>query len=406
MEPQNDEVQKVEELQLPLIIAIENGSGSSSNSKIAHELAMFIKCPLIDENDISQALREVSLTTSNSRATNFPDELAQNLPFEAICQLVSTQLSLKIKVIMKTLLSSPARIVRLDELARSFGARLIIIDRKTGDQQYDDYDIQDVLKLYVDMDSFDANKVVSDISSKLSDTENYQVPKDNLASTTSFKPSLQDDVVVEENESYRKMKQPTNDHVHSLTLFEKPRKDKLVCKSCKEVISSSCYQCVVCDEFILHKSCAESAANVKVLSQNRPPFLKSMKPHYDFKEKHKCSNCEEFSYDCCDCLLQTHLNHGFLPTVLYHSQHQHLLNFVIMPLKYNYQYLCCACGTIQLQNDQHRLSLTSQDDSGEYYCDICDREGDLGQLFYQCEDCDFAIHVKCLPELSQSTTTF
>jgi hypothetical protein len=37
-----------------------------------------------------------------------------------------------------------------------------------------------------------------------------------------------------------------------------------------------------------------------------------------------------------------------------------------------------------------------EDDSGEYYCDICEEEQDPKHGFYYCEDCNYLAHVVCI----------
>ncbi|KAJ9166224.1 hypothetical protein P3X46_021005 [Hevea brasiliensis] len=397
---------KVENFQFPLIIAMEDHSGSQSNNggKVSQELAKFLRCPLISENDVAEALQKFPLTTSSKSAKyQVPNELAQHLPFEAVIQIASTQLSLGINVVINTQLSHPANVEKLVQLESNGKARLIIIEFDTNDQHHN-YNVGNVKKLLVDEESFDVEEVIDEMSTLLQHTT-----EDNAI------------------KNQKKIKPPTIDHLHALSLSEKPKEDKLLCKSCSNLISGSCYECVDCNEFILHKSCGESAPNVKVLSQNRPSFLSEVKPdQYDLEDMQKCANCEEFQDDCCDCLLQTHLRHGFVPTILYPKQHEHFLNFIIMPFKYNYQYKCCVCdelgssvsykcydcfydvhvncilpGTIKMNNGQYSFFLDSSsshhDEPEDHSCDVCRREIDSRELFYRCEQRNLAIHMKCVP---------
>lgn len=101
-----------------------------------------------------------------------------------------------------------------------------------------------------------------------------------------------------------------------------------------------------CDEFILHKSCAETPDQIKATAQNCPQFLWEISPKYEFSNTHKCSNCDAFSTSCYDCVLETNLQYGFLPAILHHKWHEHPLNFLIRPHGFNYQYLCCTCGKL------------------------------------------------------------
>ena len=42
------------------------------------------------------------------------------------------------------------------------------------------------------------------------------------------------------------------------------------------------------------------------------------------------------------------------------------------------------------------LCYNLEDDSDEYYCDICEEERDPKQCFYYCEDCNYPAHFKCI----------
>ncbi|EEF32077.1 conserved hypothetical protein [Ricinus communis] len=169
MEPAN-EVQEVEQLQFPLVIAMKDVSGSNNQcSKIAQKLASFLKFPLIDQNDVTQAIL-------NSTKTQIPNELAHSLPFEVVCQIASTQLNLKIKVVINSPISNDDHLDRLVQLARSREAHLIIIKCNSKD----DYDVGKIPKLNIDTKSFDVRKVVSDLYIMLSHMEKDEVSKETI----------------------------------------------------------------------------------------------------------------------------------------------------------------------------------------------------------------------------------
>ncbi|KAJ9189006.1 hypothetical protein P3X46_000349 [Hevea brasiliensis] len=393
----------MEALQSPLLIAMKDDSGST---KIARELAAFLKYPLIDQYDASLALQK-------STKTRLPNELKHNLPFETVYQFALTQLSLKINVIINCELSQTDRLYKLLNLAISEKARFVIIECTTKDKKDNEYEDGRIPKLRVDIKSFDVKKLVSDMLVLLSDKERDDTLK----------------VIESHAKNKKKVRQPVIDHLHALALSEKASKNELVCKSCSKLLSGPSYQCVDCEDFNLHKFCAESAPNL----DKCPPFLRTVKPdQYAFRRTHKCGNCEEFLDDCCDCLLQTHLNHGFLPTILHSGRHKHFLNFIIMPFKYNYQYKCCVCDKlgssvsykcydcfydihvncalpdliIKTKNSGHRffLVLNSSSDGkpgSKHQCDICNREIDLSQPFYRCSMLDLQFHLKCTPDERQ-----
>ncbi|XP_037492020.1 uncharacterized protein LOC110009414 isoform X3 [Jatropha curcas] len=138
----------MEELQLevPFIVAIKDHPGTIGSRKISHELAEFLRCPLINENDITQTLEKISIPTpSSSTITQTSNELSDNLPFEIISQIALTQLSLKFNVIINMLLFNDVRLNKLIELEHSGKARLIIIQGESNNHQ-DYYDSGHILK--------------------------------------------------------------------------------------------------------------------------------------------------------------------------------------------------------------------------------------------------------------------
>ncbi|KDP32660.1 hypothetical protein JCGZ_13658 [Jatropha curcas] len=147
---------------------------------------------------------------------------------------------------------------------------------------------------------------------------------------------------------------------HSISSFE-----KLKCNCCQQLISGKIYKCAECDEFILHKACAELNDKLFGLRKNCPPFLKKVPFDYDFPNQYKCNLCQKFSKFCSDCLLQTHIQSTFLPTIIRYKGHVHALNFIIMPPWVNFQFKCSKC----------------------------DRIGN--SISYKCYECNFDLHVDC-----------
>ena len=54
--------------------------------------------------------------------------------------------------------------------------------------------------------------------------------------------------------------------------------------------------------------------------------------------------------------------------------------------------------TTRYKQHEHPFTLcyTAEDDSGEYYCDICEEERNSKHWFYYCVNCDYPIHPKCI----------
>ncbi|KAB1203145.1 hypothetical protein CJ030_MR8G027522 [Morella rubra] len=44
------------------------------------------------------------------------------------------------------------------------------------------------------------------------------------------------------------------------------------------------------------------------------------------------------------------------------------------------------------------LCYSAEDDSGEYYCDICEEERNPKLWFYYCADCSYPVHPNCILE--------
>ncbi|XP_025013048.2 uncharacterized protein LOC112534793 [Ricinus communis] len=139
---------KEDGLSYPLIIAMK-GSSSTEKSELATKLASFLQYPLIDEGDIILALK--SSIPSFSSTEDYEEEL----PLKIVSQICSTQISLKLHVIVNSELSQRAHFEHLVQLASSEGASLLIIDceAQNGDALYDAGDVPklniDVLKPFV-----------------------------------------------------------------------------------------------------------------------------------------------------------------------------------------------------------------------------------------------------------------
>ncbi|EXB57302.1 hypothetical protein L484_011389 [Morus notabilis] len=97
---------------------------------------------------------------------------------------------------------------------------------------------------------------------------------------------------------------------------------------------------------------------------------------YDAYCKHPVlSNATEFSHTqcsifrCLDCDFKVHLLCGPLPAVIQYEYHKHPLILV---------------------------DSLEEDNSGEYYCDVCETERDPRIRLYYCEECKFFAHVHCV----------
>ncbi|KDP44279.1 hypothetical protein JCGZ_05746 [Jatropha curcas] len=228
----------MEELKLksPLIIAVIDDS--KSNDTVAAKLASFLKYPLVDQNDITRAL--LNLITP----TQLPDELTSNLPFETVCQITSTQLDLNINLVLNLAPSHSTHLKKLVGLASSRKAHLIIMECGSQNNNNRGYDIERVPKIRVDKNSLDLQKIVPEMFILL-------------------KKKDEDDAMETENLEKSNIRQPTNDHLHALNFYDQQKNIEFECRRCSRPCDGTSYKCEDCDEFNLHKVCAESASKTE-----------------------------------------------------------------------------------------------------------------------------------------------
>lgn len=323
---------KQKQPKLPVITAIR-GSLDIQQSEIAYKLAESLNYPLIDERDINQMILDHEILSSTlSTATTTSASISRDLPFKIASQISSTLLLLKFPVIINTSISETYHLDHLLQLAISREALLIIIDCSS-------YQIDLVLEDYywvkhfsISMETFDVEEFIPKI---LEAVENYEVA------------SLQDpEDGGEADSSQDSMSIPVQSLLHEFSFTEEPvmASNEHHCSHCQEVISGPSYQCIECDEFILHKSCAELPADSEAISKYYPFYINPNPSNFNFPETHKCRVCASYSSECSSCLLQTHIRCGILPTICRYQRHEHPLSFVIMPFWFDYEYKCYDCG--------------------------------------------------------------
>ncbi|XVF54929.1 hypothetical protein PTKIN_Ptkin05aG0220100 [Pterospermum kingtungense] len=216
-------------------------------------------------------------------------------------------------------------------------------------------------------------------------------------------------------------------HPHPLVLNEEQSYDqskKVRCRGCLEPLFGPCFSCGECDQFHLHKKCAQAPLQIT---------------HSPFHSKHPtltlnssidvyCDICREcrdmFSYWCSTCRfcldikcasLLHNIEGNFCE--LEHPAHQHSLTFIENPpdeLKtancvwcqkplVDFIYVCldckfylhkkCAQLPTQLHHPSHRKHpLYIECD--QLLCKICGEKH--GSLFYRCLPCKFDIDIECV----------
>ncbi|KAL5101437.1 hypothetical protein RYX36_005764 [Vicia faba] len=113
-------------LEVGVIIAMKGHPGSGK-STLAKSIASSLKIPLIDKDDIKDCTLSLRLTS--------PASLLNDLSYDAIMQIASTQLSVGLSVVLDSPLSRRVHFDRLRQLAASCGACLLVIECKPNDRQ-------------------------------------------------------------------------------------------------------------------------------------------------------------------------------------------------------------------------------------------------------------------------------
>ncbi|KAG2706701.1 hypothetical protein I3760_05G115800 [Carya illinoinensis] len=214
-------------------------------------------------------------------------------------------------------------------------------------------------------------------------------------------------------------------HDHKLIISRKELQDDKICEGCMLSISPPFYSCEQCN-FFLHGSCTILPSKKQQPFFHKHPLTllsQATSPSGIFR----CVACwrlqHGFCYRCdlCDSY-EMDVQCSSLPETLKHEGHQHSLFialnrdriicngcydekrchclFVCIECEFG---LCFTCATlpyrVRYEYDAHlflTLTYTVEDNSGEYYCFICEETRDSRKWFYYCKGCDFAAHPDCV----------
>ncbi|GKV14900.1 hypothetical protein SLEP1_g25703 [Rubroshorea leprosula] len=129
---------------LPMIIAVK-GHPIEDRSK-AVELAKHLRYSFINHQDMASNLQQ-SLPSSSDKpaATSQLDDLCFNI----VCQVASTQPKMEIRVVISAPLRKRIHFDQLVKLAQSADGSLMAVQCQTQDKR-DDFDVRGVVKLAVD----------------------------------------------------------------------------------------------------------------------------------------------------------------------------------------------------------------------------------------------------------------
>ena len=204
-------------------------------------------------------------------------------------------------------------------------------------------------------------------------------------------------------------------HVHDLKLTDEiPNNTK--CNGCVQSIPSPFYSCTPCN-FFLHKSCSKLPKIKRHPQDHHPLTLNYQQASFSCIACHQ--RCNGLQYNCQICGYNYDVQCIVLSDTLTHACHEHCLYLSMTNSLQKcsncssemYRVFRCAtcdfvldfkCATLPLITwyNQHEhpfnLRYTPEDDSGEYYCDICEEERDPKQWFYYCAECGFSTHRDCI----------
>jgi len=123
------ENEESKERALKIIVAMKGHPGTGK-STIAGMIASSLNCPLLDKDDVRDCTASLQHLSSTSHITNLLNDLSYNV----IWQVASTQLMLGLSVVIDSPLSRRAHLDRLLQLAASTSARLVIVECKPKDE--------------------------------------------------------------------------------------------------------------------------------------------------------------------------------------------------------------------------------------------------------------------------------
>ena len=143
------------------------------------------------------------------------------------------------------------------------------------------------------------------------------------------------------------------------------------CSTCREKFNKIAFVCFQCD-VPWHWSCAKHQTR-KIKHDCHDHHLLHLGKRIFVEESPRCdqcgAECNDTLFCCVECEFYIHLECMPLPYIVKHKRHL------------------------------HPLTLTNsvvEDDSGEYYCDICETERNPEHDVYYCKKCTYIAHIDCV----------
>ncbi|KAK8589520.1 hypothetical protein V6N12_023914 [Hibiscus sabdariffa] len=229
----------------------------------------------------------------------------------------------------------------------------------------------------------------------------------------------------------------------SLTIWKNEllKKLKIKCRACKQMLQgtlSYIYVCIPC-KFVIHESCmTEMPMHVQRSSFHPHHVLlpRIIRQDRDASRHVRCYGCSKkvigIGFYCNECDVNLHVSCAKYPTrAIKHTCHPHTLLQLGKSIIHNLS--CDACGidcddscfsckkcdfnihpgciplptSFTHKRHLHQLVLVSsvvEDDTGDYYCDMCETERNPELQVYYCGECNYVAHIDCvLSEVLEST---
>ncbi|GFY96169.1 hypothetical protein Acr_11g0004750 [Actinidia rufa] len=228
-------------------------------------------------------------------------------------------------------------------------------------------------------------------------------------------------------------------HLHTLAFFDEQINNELFsgskdkpCEACVGPISTPFYGCTQCNNYFLHKCCAELPTQIQHPHHIEHPLDLLPKASEDFGI-FRCECCDKecngFSFNCAECKISyLDVKCGYLDVKcatlsgpIKHEGHKHRLtpteitnvtNCSVCPVGLlGFAFQCDKCDfimhsecamlppSLKHRYDKHPFILTyypPPDQPDEYYCEICEDEVNPKNWFYHCVECDQSIHPYCV----------